>query len=71
MCGQWFLFFYGIECLLKTIGALETEIFISNLIKEPFDYTEWQRDHFADMNMNEFLEKAAQYDREHPWTTSQ
>ncbi|GHV82256.1 hypothetical protein AGMMS49991_08140 [Spirochaetia bacterium] len=60
----------GIECLLKTIGALETEIFISNLLKESFDYTEWQRDYFADTGMDEFLEKAAQYDRDHPWTKS-
>ncbi|GHT87312.1 hypothetical protein FACS1894137_14410 [Spirochaetia bacterium] len=60
----------GIECLLKTIGALETEIFISNLLKEPFDYTEWQRDYFANMGMDEFLDKAVQYDREHPWIES-
>jgi hypothetical protein len=58
----------GIECLLKTIGALETEIFISNLLKEPFDYTEWQRDYFANIGMDEFLDKAVHYDREHPWT---
>ncbi|GHV91412.1 hypothetical protein AGMMS50268_19150 [Spirochaetia bacterium] len=57
----------GIECLLKKMGALETEIFISNLLKESFDYTEWQREYFKDISMDEFLEKAAQYDRDHPW----
>ncbi|GHT82827.1 hypothetical protein FACS1894137_02480 [Spirochaetia bacterium] len=60
----------GIECLLKTIGAFETEIFISNLLKEPFDYTEWQRDYFADMGIDEFLDRAVQYDRKHPWMES-
>ena len=27
----------GINCLLEKLGALETEIFITNLLREPFD----------------------------------
>ena len=30
----------GTNCLIKNLGVVETEIFISNLIREPFDYTE-------------------------------
>jgi len=30
----------GMDTLLKELGNVETEIFISNLIREPFDYTE-------------------------------
>ena len=33
----------GINCLIKNLGVLETEIFISNLLREPSDYTEWRR----------------------------
>jgi hypothetical protein len=28
------------------------------ILRERFDYTEWQRDLFKDMPLNEFLEKA-------------
>jgi hypothetical protein len=37
----------GMDCLLKTLGVLETEVFISSLLRERFDYTEWQREYFA------------------------
>jgi hypothetical protein len=57
----------GIDCLLNKLGVLETEIFISNLLKEPFDYTEWQKEYFKDVSLDDFLEKAAQYDNEHPF----
>jgi hypothetical protein len=58
----------GITCLLGKLGALETEIFISHLLREPFDYTEWQREYFADVTLDDFLEKAMQYDKENPFT---
>jgi hypothetical protein len=57
----------GINCLLKSLGAFETEIFISNLLKEPFDYTKWQREHFANVTLEEFSKQAVQYDKEHPF----
>ena len=57
----------GINCLLKSLGAFETEVFISNLIKEPFNYTEWQRERFANTTLEEFSKQAVQYDRDHPF----
>jgi hypothetical protein len=57
----------GINCLLKSLGAFETEVFISNILKEPFDYTEWQREHFANITLEEFSKQAVQYDKEHPF----
>jgi hypothetical protein len=33
----------GIEALLQALGDVEAEIFIKNLIREPFDYTKWQK----------------------------
>jgi hypothetical protein len=58
----------GMDCLLGKLGTLETEIFISTILREPFDYTEWQRDHFADVTLDDFLEKAVRYDEAHPFT---
>ena len=56
----------AISCLLEKLGPLETEVFISNLLREPFDYTKWQRDHlFQEMSLQELNSQAAQYAKEH------
>jgi hypothetical protein len=57
----------GMDYLLEKIGPLETEIFISNLLKEPFDYTEWQREHFAKYSLAELNRQAVQFAKEHPF----
>ena len=57
----------GINCLLDNLGALETEIFISHLLREPFDYTKWRRNNlYADMSLNELNQKASQHAKKHP-----
>ena len=33
----------GMEALLMTLGEVQAERFITLLIREPFDYTQWQR----------------------------
>jgi len=33
----------GIEALIAVLGEVEAERFISLMIREPFDYTLWQR----------------------------
>ena len=57
----------GLECLIKTLGDLETEIFISSLIRESFDYTEWQRNYFERYSLNDFLGRAAEFDKTQPF----
>jgi hypothetical protein len=58
----------GMRYLVEKLGALETEVFISHLLREPFDYTEWRRDNlFADMSLHELNQAAAEYDKQHPW----
>ena len=57
----------GISCLLNHLGSVETEIFISNLLKDQFDYTEWQRKYFAGISLEAFNRQAAQHDKEHPF----
>jgi len=53
----------GMDCLLKSLGVLETEVFISSLLRENFDYTEWQREYFANQPLDDFLMKAREYDQ--------
>lgn len=55
----------GITVLLKSLGVLDTELFISTLLKEPFDYTEWRRKHYVDIDIDpvEFNRQAVEYDK--------
>ena len=50
-----------IKCLLNNFGVVQTERFISLIIKEPFDYTEWQRDLFSDMTVEELFNAATEW----------
>ena len=51
----------GMRVLLEGLGKVDAERFISLIIKEPFDYTAWQKDLFKDMSVKE-LSKAAMED---------
>ena len=51
----------AMELLVKNLGIVETEVFISNLLREPFDYTEWRKDKFEDLSLEELGKAAAEY----------
>ena len=51
----------GMNCLLEKLGVLETEIFISHLLREPFDYTTWQNNHYANISVKDLNRKAVEY----------
>jgi hypothetical protein len=51
----------GMTCLLEKLGVLETEIFISHLLRESFDYTEWQKQHYSSISVHELNRKAVEY----------
>lgn len=57
----------GVSILLKNMGALETEHFISVLIREQVDYTKWQREHFDGVSSDEFYNAAVEFDKTHPF----
>ena len=57
----------GIHCLLEKLGAYETEVFVWNLLKEQFDYTEWKKDFFKDGNLDDFNRNAAEFDTQNPF----
>jgi len=48
----------GMKVLINNLGPVEAERFISLIIREPFDYTEWQRDLFNNMAVKELSNKA-------------
>ena len=56
----------GMSCLLEKLGVVETEQFISTIIREKFDYTKWQQQRFDDMSSDEFQKAAVAYAKENP-----
>ena len=51
----------GMESLVNALGIIDAEYFISTIQKEKFDYTKWQREHFDNVDLRTFVEKAAAY----------
>jgi len=47
----------GLDALTQSLGILDSERFISLILSEPFDYTEWQKDLYGNMSLDEFYEK--------------
>ena len=57
----------GVDWLRQKFGDVGTEMFISLVIREKFDYTRWRRQFFGDKPVNEINEEAAVYARNHPF----
>ena len=51
----------AVKCLVDRFGIVDTERFISLINKERFDYTEWQRDLFNDMTVEELFDAATEW----------
>jgi len=50
----------GIAALSSTLGSVEAERFIALILREPFDYTRWQRNLFKDKSIAEISNAAMQ-----------
>lgn len=48
----------GVEALVKALGEVQAEKFISLMLREPFDYTIWQRELWTDVELEELSKKA-------------
>ena len=48
----------GIEALISSLGEVQAERFISLILREPFDYTEWQRKLWPDKSIEEISKMA-------------
>ncbi len=44
----------GIMCLLNVLGSVDTERFISNILREKSDYTKWQQQRFDNVSSDDF-----------------
>ena len=51
----------GMRILAENFGWVEAERFISLMMREPFDYTEWQRNLYKDVPLEDFLNKAMEF----------
>jgi hypothetical protein len=51
----------GFKILFKYMDSIEAEKFISLINREKFDYTEWQRNLFEDMSLEEIYNDARKY----------
>ena len=60
----------GMKCLIKHMGIVEAEEFISVIIKEKFDYTKWQRQYFDSKTDEEISKEASEFEKQNPFTNS-
>lgn len=51
----------GMKALRERLDIVEVEKFISLIIREPFDYTEWQRDLWKDKSFDEIFDAAKRH----------
>jgi len=49
----------GIKLLRENLGVIESEIFITTIGNNDFDYTEWRENLWEDLSANELFEQAA------------
>jgi len=56
----------GMACLVKKLGKVDTERFISSFIKDSGDHTLARRALYDDLTVDEVFENASNYMDEHP-----
>jgi hypothetical protein len=52
----------GMRVLAEKLGIIEAERFITLVLREPFDYTEWQRSLYGNMGVKELYDKVTAYE---------
>ena len=48
----------GLRALSKALGHVEAERFVALMLREPFDYTDWQRSLWNGMDVDEISSRA-------------
>ncbi|MBQ7607170.1 MAG: hypothetical protein IJU76_04285 [Desulfovibrionaceae bacterium] len=56
----------GMNCLMEHLGTIDAQRFISAVLREKFDYTQWHRDFFDNVTAEEFAADALQWASSHP-----
>jgi hypothetical protein len=53
----------GLDALISSLGEVQAERFISLMLREPFDYTEWQAKLWSDKSIKEISGMAMSYQK--------
>lgn len=56
----------GMTCLKEKLGIVGAEQFISVIIREQFDYTKWQREHFDAKGSEQISQEARAFAEKNP-----
>jgi hypothetical protein len=56
----------GLRALVEALGPVEAERFITLMLREPFDYTSWQRQLWAEKSVDEISKAAMELRRASP-----
>lgn len=51
----------GVEALINALGEVQAERFISLVLREPFDYTAWQRKLWREKSVEEISQAAMKF----------
>jgi hypothetical protein len=51
----------GVGILSDSLGLVDAERFLSIMQKEPFDYTQWQKNLFSGLSVEELSAKSRDY----------
>jgi hypothetical protein len=52
----------GMRILAENLGIIEAERFITLVLREPFNYTEWQRSLYDKMDVKELYNKIVEFE---------
>lgn len=50
----------GMKLLRTQLGLVESERFLTLMLREPFDYTKWRQHQWSDSTVTDLAEKARQ-----------
>ena len=50
----------GIQALAEALGSVEAERFVTLMLREPFDYTQWQQNLWPDKTVEEISTAATE-----------
>ena len=53
----------GFEALVNTFGKVDAERFIALIMREPFDYTKWQRTLWEEKTIAQISQAASEFRR--------
>ena len=56
----------GLRALVEALGPVEAERFITLILREPFDYTSWRRQLWAEKSVDELSKAAMEWRRTAP-----